>query len=258
MERQTIVAGNWKMHGDRAQNQALFAAINDGLTSNGIDEASAQVLVFPTSVYLTQLAQLISDSKSAIGFGAQNVSEQTTGAFTGEISANMLLDAGCSHVLVGHSERRSIYNESNALVASKFETAINAGLTPILCIGETLEQRDAGQTMDVVLSQIDAVIDISGVDSLSKGIIAYEPVWAIGTGKTASPAQAQDVHCEIRKHLSSMDQQLANSMQILYGGSVNATNATELFAMADIDGGLIGGAALKADEFLKICVAAGK
>ena len=254
MARQSIVAGNWKMHGSHAENQRLLAAIGKQLDS----DISTKVMVFPPFVYLDQVGKIISDSKSNIEFGAQNISEHHTGAFTGEISAAMLKDLGCTHVLVGHSERRSLYDESSQLIASKFVAALDAGLTPILCIGESLSEREAGRTMAIVFRQIDAVLDIAGTEGLSKGILAYEPVWAIGTGKTASPEQAQEVHSEIRSHLDELDQELAEKIQILYGGSVNATNATELFAMADIDGGLIGGAALKADDFINICVAAGK
>jgi triosephosphate isomerase len=254
MERQTIVAGNWKMHGSHAQNQKLLKAIE---TQLGFD-IKAKVMVFPPFVYLAQVGKIISDSNSVIEFGAQNISEHSSGAFTGETSAAMLKDLGCTHVLVGHSERRSLYHESSELIASKFVAALEADLTPILCVGESLNEREAGKTMDIVFEQIDAVLDIAGAEGLSKGILAYEPVWAIGTGKTASPEQAQEVHSEIRSHLEKLDPGLAAKLQILYGGSVNATNATELFAMADIDGGLIGGAALKADDFFMICVAAGK
>ncbi|MFT5452696.1 MAG: triosephosphate isomerase [Enterobacterales bacterium] len=254
MARQTIVAGNWKMHGNHAENQKLLEAIDVQLGS----EINTKVMVFPPFVYLAQVGKIISDSNSAIEFGAQNISEHNSGAFTGEISAAMLKDLGCTHVLVGHSERRSLYHESSQLIASKFVAALEAELTPILCVGESLNEREAGKTMNIVFEQIDAVLDVAGTEGLSKGILAYEPVWAIGTGKTASPEQAQDVHREIRSHFEELDPVLAEKIQILYGGSVNATNATELFAMADIDGGLIGGAALKADDFFTICVAAGK
>ena len=254
MVRQTIVAGNWKMHGNHAENQKLLEAIEEQLGS----EITTKVMVFPPFVYLAQVGKIISDSNSVIEFGAQNISEHSSGAFTGETSAAMLKDLGCTHVLVGHSERRSLYHESSQLVASKFVAALEADLTPILCFGESLNEREAGKTMDIVFEQIDAVLDIAGTEGLSKAILAYEPVWAIGTGKTASPEQAQEVHSEIRSHLDELDPRLADKIQILYGGSVNATNATELFAMADIDGGLIGGAALKADDFFTICVAAGK
>ena len=253
MVRQPIVAGNWKMHGSLAANQQLMRAINAGLNT----QIQTQVLVFPPFVYLPQVAALVAESQCSIGFGAQNLSDKPMGAFTGEISATMLVDLGCSHVLVGHSERRSLYQESEQLVASKFVAALAAGLIPVLCIGESLAEREAGRTMAVVFSQLDAIIDAVGTVGLSKGIIAYEPVWAIGTGKTASPQQAQDVHNEIRSHIRELDEKIANGIQILYGGSVKATNATELFAMEDIDGGLIGGAALMADDFIGICVAAG-
>lgn len=259
MLRQPIVAGNWKMNGSLDENQQLLQSISHGLNVNM--KSKAQVLVFPPFTYLLQVAQLLADLTSEneclIGLGAQNLSEQHNGAFTGEIAATMLTDIGCSHVLLGHSERRSLYQESNQLVAAKFMTAIDAGLTPILCVGESLSQRDAGRTMDIVFEQLGAVVDSVGVSALGKGIIAYEPVWAIGTGKTATPEQAQDVHNGIRSHIKALDAQVASKIQILYGGSVNATNAAEIFAMSDIDGGLIGGASLKADNFLNICVAAG-
>ncbi|MCP4090043.1 MAG: triose-phosphate isomerase, partial [Gammaproteobacteria bacterium] len=232
MTRQPIVAGNWKMHGNRADNQQLLQSINAGLHS----ERHTQVLVFPPFVYVEQVAGIIAEMNSGIGFGSQNMSAQVAGAFTGEISASMLTDLSCSHVLVGHSERRSLYLETDEQVADKFVTASSAGLTPILCIGESLEEREAGNTLQVVFRQIDAVVNKAGAEGVSKGIIAYEPVWAIGTGKTASPQQAQDVHNEIRAHLKKVDETLASSIQILYGGSVNATNAAELFAMEDIDG----------------------
>jgi len=253
MLRQPIVAGNWKMHGNVEENKRLLQAISAEL-AGGI---KAQVLVFPPYVYLAEVAKLVDENDCLTGFGAQNLSEQQSGAFTGEISATMLKDLDCTHVLVGHSERRSLYYESSTLVAKKYIAACAVGLTPILCVGETLEQRESGRTMDIVFEQLDAVLEIAGREGLSKGIIAYEPVWAIGTGKTASPQQAQDVHREIRSHLQELDEQLASETQILYGGSVNATNATELFAMEDIDGGLIGGASLKANDFIQICVAAG-
>lgn len=253
MVRQHIVAANWKMHGNHADNQQLLSSISAGLSI----EILSQILVFPPFVYLPQVAALTAEDQCLIGFGAQNLSDQQKGAYTGEISASMLVDLGCSHVLVGHSERRSRYQESEQMVASKFVSATAAGLIPVLCVGESLKEREAGKTMAVVFRQLDAIIDVAGIAGLGKGIIAYEPVWAIGTGKTASPQQAQEVHNELRSHIRELDQKLANEIQILYGGSVNATNAAELFAMEDIDGGLIGGASLMADDFIKICVAAG-
>ncbi len=253
MARQPIVAGNWKMNGSGEDNQQLLAAINNGLE----DDIRTQVLVFPPFIYIDQVANTLLGLNSQIGFGGQNISEHSAGAFTGEVSATMLTDLECTHVLVGHSERRSIYNETDEQIAEKFVAATSAGIIPVLCIGETLEEREAGNTLAVIFRQIDAVLNKAGAEGLSKGIIAYEPVWAIGTGKTASPQQAQDVHNGIRAHLQKFDGTLANNLQILYGGSVNATNAAELFAMEDIDGGLIGGASLKADDFIKICVAAG-
>lgn len=253
MSRQTIVAGNWKMNGNSSDNNELLSGIHAGLEA----DLQTKVLVFPPFVYLNEVGNELKNSGNKLAMGAQNLSEQNNGAYTGEVSAAMLTDLGCSYVLVGHSERRSLYQESSELVASKFRVAIEAGLTPVLCIGESLEEREAGNTMDVVLGQVDAVVSEVGAEGLKKGIIAYEPVWAIGTGKTASPQQAQDVHEKIRGHLAELNAELSAGIQILYGGSVNATNATELFAMEDIDGGLIGGASLKADDFLAICVAVG-
>ncbi len=252
VSRRTIVAGNWKMHGSRVANQELLQSLTALMTK---DNLSTEVLVFPPSLYLDGVSKQLADSD--IGFGAQNLSEQAKGAFTGEVSASMLKDLNCGHVLVGHSERRSLYNESSKLVAEKYKAALEGGLIPVLCIGETLAEREAGQTMDIVFRQLDAVLDVVGTEGLSQGIVAYEPVWAIGTGMTASPEQAQEVHHDIRSHLRELDEALAANMQILYGGSVNGQNATQLFAMSDIDGGLIGGASLKADEFFQICKAAG-
>jgi triosephosphate isomerase len=188
--------------------------------------------------------------------GAQSVCAEQVGAFTGEASAAMLKDVGCKYVIVGHSERRAIYKEDDALVARKFLAAQSQGLIPILCVGETLEERERGQTMQVVSRQLTAVLDLAGVAALRAAVIAYEPVWAIGTGKNATPQQAQEVHAHIRTAVAARDAKIAADVRILYGGSVKAANARELFAMPDVDGGLVGGASLKADEFLKICAAA--
>jgi triosephosphate isomerase len=193
---------------------------------------------------------------SAIALGAQSVCAEGVGAFTGEVSASMLKDVGCTYVIVGHSERRAIYREDDALVARKFIAAQSQGLIPILCVGETLEERERGETTRVVSRQLGAVLDVAGAQSLANAVVAYEPVWAIGTGKTATPEQAQDVHAHIRAEIGRSDAKIAAALRILYGGSVKAANAREIFAMADVDGGLIGGASLKADEFLKICAAA--
>lgn len=249
--RQKLVAGNWKMNGSKASIKELLDGIKKGIG----DVASAEVAVCPPYVYLADVeAQL---SGTPIAWGGQNLSTEEKGAFTGEIAASMLNDFDCKYVIVGHSERRSLYGEDDALVASKYVVARAAGLKPILCIGETLEEREKGITNEVVARQLDAVIDIEGVSALVDGVIAYEPVWAIGTGKTASPEQAQEVHQFIRQRIAEKDAAVAAKVQILYGGSMNAANAAELLAQPDIDGGLIGGASLKAEDFLTICRAAG-
>ncbi len=247
--RQPLVAGNWKMNGSLKNNQALI----EGIASiSGVKNAA--IAVCPPFVYLQQVSDLLKGS--AITWGAQDVSQQDPGAFTGEIAADMLVDFGCKYVIVGHSERRNIYGESDELVAEKFVKAQAAGLIPILCVGELLEQRETNETEAVVMRQLNAVIKLQGVASLAKSVIAYEPVWAIGTGKTATPTQAQEVHAFIRKQIASQNAGVAEQVQILYGGSVKGSNAAELFAMNDIDGGLIGGAALKVEDFLTICQAA--
>jgi triosephosphate isomerase len=245
--RKKLVAGNWKMHGSLAENAALLAAIKPALA--GID--AVVCVPFP---YLAQTQALLAGS--SIAWGAQNVSEQAKGAFTGEVSAAMLLDFGCKYVIVGHSERRSLYGESDELVASKYKASQAAGLIPILCVGESLEERESGVTEAVVARQLDAVINAAGVGSLSNAVVAYEPVWAIGTGKTASPEQAQAVHAFIRRKIAMLDAGVAERLVIQYGGSVKAANASELMAQPDIDGGLIGGASLVADDFVAICQAA--
>lgn len=247
--RKKLVAGNWKMHGSLVENAALLAALKPAL-------AGIEAVVCVPFPYLAQVQAALSGS--SIAWGAQNVSEQAKGAFTGEVSASMLLDFGCQYVIVGHSERRSLYGESDALVASKYVAAQAAGLMPILCVGESLAERESGVTEIVVSRQLDAVIDMAGVGSLAKAVIAYEPVWAIGTGKTASPEQAQAVHAFIRGKVAALDAGVADHLVIQYGGSVKAANAAELMVQPDIDGGLIGGASLVADEFIAICRAAAK
>ena len=235
------------MYGALAQNAGLLDAVRSGMDQ--IRNVDCAVCVpFP---YLSQAQQKLSGS--AVKWGAQDVHQLEKGAYTGEVSAAMLRDFGCSYVIVGHSERRAYYNEGSHLVAEKFLAAQRAGLTPILCVGETLEQRENGTTEEVVAGQMDALIQLGGVDVLRNAVVAYEPVWAIGTGKTATAAQAQAVHAFIRRRVASHDGQIAAELCILYGGSVKANNAAELFAMPDIDGGLIGGASLVADEFLAIC-----
>ena len=249
--RQVLIAGNWKMNGSRSSIRELL----DGVKAGAGDVKSAELAVCAPFPYLADVQEQLTGS--AISWGAQNLSTEEKGAFTGETSAAMLLDFGCKYVIVGHSERRSLYGEDDALVAQKFAVARNAGLKPILCVGETLEERESDVTEDVVARQLDAVITLEGAGALADGVIAYEPVWAIGTGKTATPDQAQSVHAFIRAKLAGVDAGVADKVQILYGGSMNPGNAAELLAMADIDGGLIGGASLKADDFLAIGKAAG-
>ena len=249
--RQPLVAGNWKMNGSRESVKSLLDGIKQGMG----DVNKAEVVVCPPYIYLADVQNALKGSK--VAWGAQNLSTEASGAFTGEISANMIKDFGCKYVIVGHSERRSLYGETDEIVAHKFEVARNAGLIPILCVGELLEEREKGITAQVVNRQLDAVITRVGIKALGEGVIAYEPVWAIGTGKTASPEQAQEVHAAIRNKLANSDKSVANKVQILYGGSMNAANAAELIGQADIDGGLIGGASLKAADFLTIAKAAG-
>jgi triosephosphate isomerase len=249
MMRRKLVAGNWKMCGAFAQNEALLNAVVAGMAQmHGVD--CAVCVPFP---YLAQTQHLLGGS--TVKWGAQDVHQLDKGAHTGEVSASMLCDFGCSYVLVGHSERRSLYGESSQLVAEKFSAAQQAGILPILCIGETLSEREGGITEAVVAEQLDAVINLLGAQVLRNAVVAYEPVWAIGTGKTASPQQAQAVHAFIRQRVAGHDGQTAEGLCILYGGSVKAANAAELFAMPDIDGGLIGGASLVAEDFLAICKA---
>ena len=245
--RQPLVAGNWKMNGSAASIDALMAGIKQGLA----DVKTAAVAVCPPFVYIPRVVELAGGTKIAVG--SQDISDQESGAFTGEVAGPMLKDVGCTYAIVGHSERRSIYGEDDAFTARKFAAARKYGLIPILCVGELLEEREQGITEQVVGRQLDAVVELEGVAALGEAVIAYEPVWAIGTGKTASPQQAQDVHAFIRAKLAALDKGVAEKVQILYGGSVKGSNAVELFGMPDIDGGLIGGASLTADEFLAIC-----
>ena len=248
--RKKLVAGNWKMHGGVEQNRDLLSKIVAG--TMGVDKATFTVCVpYP---YLYQVHSLLKDTH--ISWGAQNISQHDKGAYTGEVSATMLNDFSCCYVIVGHSERRTLYGEDNCTVAHKFKAALDASLVPILCVGETLDQREAGLMEHIVGEQLDAVIELVGVEALADSVLAYEPIWAIGTGKTATPQQAQDAHIFIRNRIASHDSTIAAELKILYGGSVKANNAAELFAMSDIDGGLIGGAALLADDFVSICMAA--
>lgn len=249
-KRRPLVAGNWKMHGSRAENTALLDAVLAQLDASKVD-----VLVCPPFAYLAEVAWKLQGKPVAVG--GQSVCAETIGAFTGEVSASMLKDVGCRYVLVGHSERRSLYHEDSALVARKFVAAQSQELCPVLCVGETLQQRQAGQTFAEIAEQLDAVVSTVGITAFARAVVAYEPVWAIGTGLTATPEQAQEVHAYIRQSLAVHDAGVAAGVRILYGGSVKGANAAELFAMADVDGGLVGGASLKADEFLKICAAAG-
>lgn len=241
--RKPLVAGNWKMHGNAHSVVELSAALKAGLSM----ESGAEVAVCPPFVFISAVATQLSGS--AIKVGAQNLSQYEQGAYTGEVAADMLVEAGCHYVIVGHSERRSLYGEDNQCVAEKFVAAEAAGLTPILCVGETLEQREQGATLEVVAEQLQAVIDAAGLDKVAAAVIAYEPVWAIGTGVTATPQQAQQVHAAIRRQLAEG----GVATRILYGGSVKSSNAADIFAQPDIDGALVGGASLDAAEFLKIC-----
>ena len=246
--RKTIVAGNWKMNASKETVNSLI----EGILS-GVNETTSEVIVCAPFPYLSQVESLI--NKSKLMLGAQNLNVNPAGAYTGEVSADMIKDFGAQYVIVGHSERRSLYGETNAIVAEKTKTAIGAGLTPLLCVGESLEDRESGNTEAVVEEQINAVIDLIGIESFDQVIIAYEPVWAIGTGLTASPEQAQAVHLFIRNLLANSSEKIAQRTPILYGGSMNAGNAADLISCSDIDGGLIGGAALKAEDFLQICKA---
>jgi len=253
MTRQAIVAANWKMNGDSALVDTMVSELADVKLSSHVD-----VVICPSFPYLSELTQKIKTANlnEAIHVGSQNVSEYGSGAYTGEVSTNMLQNLSINYVIVGHSERRSIYKETSTQVAKKVHAALNAGLTPILCIGESEEERATEQTETVLSAQIQPVIDEVGIEKFNDVVIAYEPVWAIGTGKTASSAMAQETHQFIRQFLAQQNEQVAAKVPLLYGGSVNAANCEELFAQADIDGGLIGGASLKAEQFKVICSAA--
>jgi triosephosphate isomerase (TIM) len=248
--RRPIVAGNWKMHGSRTETARLI----EELLAQGPAVPDAVCVICPPFVYLQEAARLLRGSQFTLG--AQDVCADAQGAFTGEVSAAMLKDVGCEYVIVGHSERRLLYRESDQLIARKFAAAYARGLLPILCVGEQLADREAGRSREIVARQLDAVLELCGAGTLEQGVIAYEPVWAIGTGRNATPEQAQEVHAFIRARIGSRDARIAAATRILYGGSVKAGNAAELFAMPDVDGGLIGGASLKADEFLTILTAA--
>jgi len=249
--RRPLVAGNWKMNGSRAESAALIDGIKQGV---GV-ASKAEVVVCPPFILIPLVAEKLATA-NGVAWGGQDLNVNTSGAFTGEISGPMLKDFGCKYVIVGHSERRALYGETDEVVAEKFGAAQAVGLIPILCVGETLDEREAGTTEKVVARQLDAVIKKNAIASLKNAVIAYEPVWAIGTGKTATPEQAQAVHAFIRGKLATADKSVADGIRILYGGSMKGSNAKELIGQPDIDGGLIGGASLKAGEFLQICRAA--
>lgn len=247
--RQPLIAGNWKLNGTRKSVVELASAISEGAASLPVE-----VLVCPVSVHLADVLAVVGNSP--VHLGAQNCAEAESGAFTGEVSADMLQEFGCEYVILGHSERRALFHETSEQVAVKCLAVQKAGITPVLCVGETLEEREAGQVETVIAAQLDAVLAAGGIEIFGQMVVAYEPVWAIGTGKTASPEEAQAVHALIRQKISSLDADIGSKLRILYGGSVKADNAASLFGQADIDGGLIGGAALDATSFLAICEAA--
>jgi len=249
--RSKLVAGNWKMHGSLAASAALVDALKAGVPAG----ASARMLLCPPYPYLKSVADRLAGS--GILLGSQDVSARVgSGAYTGEVAGAMLKDVGCTYAIVGHSERRTLFGDTDEVVAAKFQAAQAAGLVPILCVGETLEEREAGRTDAVVERQMSAVLGVAGVEAFANAVVAYEPVWAIGTGKTATPEQAQQVHARIRQMIEARDGTIAAGLIILYGGSVKGANAAELFAREDIDGGLVGGASLEASEFLTIFGAA--
>ena len=249
--RQKVVVGNWKLNGSVAGNEALLKALLGETPRNG----SAGCAVCVPYPYLAQARALLEGS--AIAWGAQDCSRYEKGAFTGDVSAAMIAEFGARYAIVGHSERRTLFGDTDAMVVEKYGRAKRAGLTPIFCVGETLQERESGSTAEVLARQLDALLDAGGAQQLDGGIIAYEPVWAIGTGKTATTGQAQEAHDFIRRRVIAKDAQVAARLPILYGGSVKAANAAELFAMPDVDGGLVGGASLVAEEFVAIWHAAG-
>jgi len=248
--RRKLVAGNWKMYGSRRFVEDTLEAVKKATEG----KAAIDIAICPTLVHLPLAAEIVRGSQIALG--AQNVYPTDQGAFTGEVSAPMLAEFNVRYVIVGHSERRQLFGETDEQVAEKFGAVLAAGMTPILCVGESLQQREQGITRQVVLAQLDAALGRNGTEAFQQSVIAYEPVWAIGTGQTATPEQAQEVHAAIRQHLAERDREAAEHCAILYGGSVNAANAAELFDQPDIDGGLVGGASLKADEFASICESA--
>ena len=248
--RQPLVAGNWKMNGSRQSIRELL----DGILAGHDAVTRAEIAVCAPFVYLAQVADRLKGTP--VAWGAQNVNDHESGAYTGEIAGPMLQEFGCKYVIVGHSERRTIYGETDDDVARRFMAAQANNMTPILCVGELLEEREAGTTNQVVERQLDVVIEQAGIDAIGNSVIAYEPVWAIGTGKVATPEQAQEVHAMIRSKLAGLNEDIASGVRILYGGSMKPDNAAELIGQDDIDGGLIGGASLNAEDFLGICTAA--
>ncbi len=248
--RLPIVAGNWKLNGSRESVSSLAREIV------GTPVSDVEIIVCPVALHLADVAGVV--GKSSVKLGAQNAAAAESGAFTGEVSSTMLAEYGCSHVIIGHSERRSLFGDTEASCAQRHQAVLAAGLTPIFCVGESLEERESGSTVEVVGRQLQAVFDLMGGSAFNDAVVAYEPVWAIGTGKTASPEQAQEIHEAIRGMVAANDASGAAALRILYGGSVNAGNADDLFARPDIDGGLIGGASLKSADFLAICQAAAR
>lgn len=249
--RQKIVAGNWKLHGDRAFARTLLDAIAAAPAARGVE-----LIVLPPTPYLGELADRY--ARDGLAFGGQDLDVNDQGAYTGETSGRMLRDVGARYVLVGHSERRQYHEEDSQRVAEKFVAAQKAGLVPILCVGETLGQREAGHTEWAIQRQLEPVLALAGIAAFERAVVAYEPVWAIGTGRTASPEQAQEVHAYLRGELRAHDARIAGSLPLLYGGSVKPANAAELFSQPDVDGGLIGGASLVAQDFLAIAAAAAR
>jgi triosephosphate isomerase len=247
--RQPLIAGNWKMNGSKADAAELL----NGIKAGAGEITASEVVVCPPFPYLYLAEQLLAGTR--VGHGAQDCAAESSGALTGQVAASMLADLGCRYVIVGHSERRLFNAESDEVIGRKFAQALASGLTPILCVGETLEQRESGKTEEVVARHLDGALELVGAEGLGKGVVAYEPVWAIGTGVTATPDQAQEVHAFLRERIAGSSGAVAEGIRILYGGSMKAANAAELMARADIDGGLIGGASLKASEFLAICKA---
>ena len=248
--RKPFVAGNWKLNGTRESNERLV----QGILANTAALDGCDVMVCPPFVYLREVGLAITGTNVLLG--SQDLAMETVGAFTGEVSGEMLRDVGCSHAIIGHSERRASFGDTDSVVAKKFQAAHAQGIQPILCVGESLEEREAGVTMDIVERQIAAVMQVGGAGLFAASIVAYEPVWAIGTGLTATPQQAQEVHAHIRGIIAAADAKIAGGLRIIYGGSVKSSNASDLFGMDDIDGGLIGGASLDATEFVTICKAA--